>query len=133
MNIIASKIITPDGTLLQSFSQHDCKIHDDLNGNLYGIDGGTVYQRIIGDVDDLEIICITDEDDFEVIRQEMYWGTYGKNSDQPARFVYLHEMSNDHIAAILDTQKHLPEWKINIFKKELDYRQENNIYIKDIK
>jgi len=132
MNIIASKIITPDGTLLQSFSQHDYKEHKDLNGKTYGIDGGNSYQKIIGDIEDLEVITITDEDDYEVIRQEMYWGTYGKNGNQPFKWVYLNEMSDAHIQAILEQFGPTPtHWRTSFFWKELEYRKENNITIKD--
>lgn len=132
MNVIASKITTPDGTTLQSFSRHDFKSHKDtVDGNTYGIDGGTIYQRIIGPIDKLKVLLVTDEDDFNLIRKEMYWGSYGKKGLNKFKWVYLHEMSNDHIQAILDTQKHVPEWRRELFQKELEFRKEHNITIKD--
>jgi hypothetical protein len=128
---IANKIVTPDGTILQSFSNHDYQAHKDLNGRTYAIDGGLSCCRVIGHIEDLEIIHITTDDDFEVIRQEMYWGTYGKNGDEPHQWVYLNEMSNTHIKNILKTQKQIPLWKAELFQKELEYRKENGIKIKD--
>lgn len=131
-NIISSKIITPDGTLLQSFTKHDYKEHKDLNGETYGIDGGNDYQRIIGNIEDLEIITITDEDDYEVIRQELYWGTYGKDGKDPFKWIYLNEMSDEHIQNVLHQIGSEPtNWRTKFFKKELEYRKENNISIKD--
>lgn len=127
MNMIASKIVTPDGTILQSFYRHDFKSHKDLNGKEYCIDGGLDYQRIIGDISDLEIIQITDEDNFEVIRQEMYWGTYGKDGTEKFKYIYLNEMEKLHIIAVLETQQQLPKWKHDLLRKELDYRLKNNI------
>jgi hypothetical protein len=61
----------------------------------------------------------------------MYWGTYGKNGDEPHQWVYLNEMSNTHIKNILKTQKQIPLWKAELFQKELEYRKENNIKIED--
>lgn len=64
-------------------------------------------------------------------REILLWGTYGKNADQPLRRVLLKEMTNEHIEAIIRTQKQLSELAIQIFKDELDYRKEHpecNIY-----
>lgn len=130
-HIIANKIMTPDGTLLQSFHHHDYREHKDLNGKIYAVDGGLDYQRIVGDVEDLEVILITTDDDFEVIRSEFRWGTYGKNGKSLRTFKTLNMLSNSHIQAIIDTQKRLDIWVIQLFQAELSYRSLNNINIQD--
>lgn len=64
-------------------------------------------------------------------RDVMLWGTYGKNFDKPLKYVFLKDMSNEHIQAILDNVKSISEkYKIE-FEKELKYREENNIKIED--
>ncbi len=40
---VASYMITPDGTLLQSYHVHDYKTYKDSNGEIYMIDGGCEY------------------------------------------------------------------------------------------
>ena len=45
--VIASALITPDGTILQSYHRHDYKTYTDKNGEMYMIDGGVDYMRSI--------------------------------------------------------------------------------------
>lgn len=59
------------------------------------------------------------------VRDWMAWGTYGKNADQPLRFVLLKNMSDEHIQAILDTQFHITGFYRREFKRELRRRKRN--------
>lgn len=131
--IIRNAIITPDGTELVSETVHDYKTHTDaVTGKIYGVDGGTEYQRLIGDIDDCKVICLTTENSpIEVIRKYFTWGTYGKDGVGDYRRVKLMEMSNDHIHAILETQMQLSEDRREIFFKELEYRDIRGIFIED--
>jgi hypothetical protein len=65
-------------------------------------------------------------------REVMLWGTYGKNLDQPLKYVFLKEMSNSHIQAVLDNVKSISERYRKEFENELKYRKENNIKIEDL-
>ena len=130
--VIKSSIKTPDGTVLTSYYRHDFKIHKDKKtGKEYGIDGGTDYQRYIGDIDDCEIILIYSDDSFQNIRDNFTWGTFGINGDEKKSYLKLSEMSNNHIKTILNTQNHISYTTKNIFQQELEYRKDNYIFIKD--
>ena len=60
------------------------------------------------------------------VRDWMHWGTYGKNGDQPLRYVLLKDMSDEHIQAILDTQVHIKgSFYEKQFKKELKRREKH--------
>lgn len=61
-------------------------------------------------------------------RETLLWGTYGKNADQPLKYVQLKNMTNEHIESIIRTQKQLSEPTIQFFKDELEYRKENPEY-----
>jgi len=41
----------------------------------------------------------------EWVREHTIWGTYGKNGDQPLKYIRLDEAESDHLEAILETQK----------------------------
>lgn len=59
------------------------------------------------------------------IRDTLKWGTYGKNGDQPLKYVVLKNMSDEHIEAILRTQFHIGRFYTNELKKELKRRKKN--------
>lgn len=126
--IILNRIKTPDGTVLTSHHRHDYKQHRDENGELYVTDGGTAYLRRSMNNEPYEDLTVYSDDPFELIRESLYWGTYGKDGDQPLKWVLLKDMSNDHIQAIID------DGYVDVIEymtKELEYREEHNIHITD--
>jgi hypothetical protein len=126
--IILNQIRTPDGTVLRSTSRHDYQTHLDANGKEYMADGGNAYlRRNIHEDAPYEEISIYSDDTHEVIRQNLHWGTYGKNGDQPKRQVPVCNLSNEHIRAILDTQHQVQGQLRSIFELELVGR-ENGTY-----
>ena len=130
--LLANRIITPDGTMLQSFSRHDYKEYTDANGKEYMVDGGIEYQRCnVHDDAPHQDACVYSDDPHDVIRDAFHWGTYGKGGDQPLRRVKLSEMSNNHIEAILQTQHHIGPQIRKVFEDEQQYRLDNNINIED--
>jgi hypothetical protein len=130
--LLANRIITPDGTMLQSYHRHDYKTHIDANGKEYMIDGGLEYQRtnIHDDVPHTNA-SVYDTDPHDVIREAFHWGTYGKGGNEQLRRVKLSEMSNNHIEAILVTQHHIGPHIRKVFEDEQQYRLDNNINIED--
>lgn len=130
MKIIRNIIKTPDGTILESSHRHDYKTHTDKNGEVYINDGGREYLRRSVNKELFEDLTIYSTDSIEKLREFFQWGTYGKNGDD-YKVKYLKELSNPHIGAIIETQKHLSEDIIDIFQRELDYRNFNNILIED--
>lgn len=121
--------IAPDGTKLHCKSQHDYVTYTDADDNFYAVDGGTLYTRIVGD---LTPACLYEGDSHEEIRKYFSWKTYGKNCDEPGKWVTLNTMTNQHIEAILCTQKHIEGTSVErLFQAELEYRKDNNILIDD--
>lgn len=119
---IASYIVTPDGTKLQSFHVHDFKTHIDANGEEYMIDGGLDYFRTNVNKKSAHHYNITMDWPHPVRRESFHWGTYGKEGTDPLRWVALQDMETDHIKTILDTCN-IPEWLRELFNDELEYRK----------
>lgn len=129
--IIVNRIKTPDGTILTSHSVHDYKTHEDANGKEYMVDGGHDYlRRTVWQDAPFEELSVYEDEPFEMIRLVLTWGTYGKTGDQPLTFVALYTMSDDHIRAII-RQKQGAGWFRDFMKKELIYRIENDIVVRD--
>lgn len=54
--ILYNAIMTPDGTILESWSPHDFVTHTDKNGNFYFVDGGLQgYNRRSAHGDEVEL------------------------------------------------------------------------------
>lgn len=125
-NIIYNAICTPDGTVLRSRDRHDYRTHMDANGHEYMVDGGTDYLRrnIVKDHPYQEL-SLTLDDPHKTLREVYTWGSYGVDGDQPLKVKPLKDLDKDHIDAIIRTQKQLPEHIIQLFKNELDYREDD--------
>ena len=122
--LLANRIITPDGTVLQSFHTHDYKTHvDAVTGETYMIDGGLLYSR--GSINIIPAIgdYATSEDSPEHIRERFYWGTCGITGKEPLRYKPLKDLDTDHIEAILETQKYLHAKIQDTLLNELAYRK----------
>ena len=129
--LVVNALITPDGTRLQSYSHYDFKEYVDANGKTYMVDGGLSYQRRSANGDEVDDSLFLNVDEFAVIRDSVTWGTYGKNGDQPLRCVPVSELSNEHIQAVLDTQKNIHPNLREVLTMELEYRIENVIEVRD--
>ncbi len=68
-----------------------------------------------------------------IARNCMTWGTYGKSGDKPFKRIKICELSNEHLAAILDTQVQIwdDETLVFVLIFELGYRAGNGIVIED--
>jgi hypothetical protein len=128
--LVVNALWTPDGTRLQSYSRYDYKEYVDANGKTYMVDGGLDYIRRSANGDEFDASVYLD-DEYALVREQVTWGTYGKNGDQPLRWVPVSEMSNDHIQAVLDTQKHMHPNLREVLMMERQYRIENLIEIRD--
>ena len=122
--VIANALITPDGTVLQSYHVHDYKTHiDKVSGEEYMIDGGTDYCRSNVNKVAAKYISITMDDPHETRREWFHWGTRGKDGRQPLTWKPLKNLDTDHIQAILETQHHIPDYLVGLFVDELEYRK----------
>jgi len=129
-HIIYNAIRTPDGTILESHSTHDYKTYQDLNGKEYMIDGGKSYVRSSVNGDE-EYLTVYGDEPHEKIREVFTWGTYGKYSDQPLKFIALKTIKDNHLPAILETQIHLDPHIRKIFEDEINYRMTEKKVTKD--
>jgi hypothetical protein len=119
--IVANRIRTPDGTILESKHRHDYVTYTDANGKQYMVDGGLDYlRRNLHDDAPYTELSVYSDAPHAVIREVFKWGTRGKDGKQPLKFVVLKDMTTDHIEAILETQS-LPDYMRKIFLDELDF------------
>ena len=125
--ILANRLRTPKGHIIESVHRHDYVTYEE-DGVQYMVDGGTDYLRrsLVG-----EDCSIYSDDPFDVIREGVTWGTYGKNGDEPLRRVPLSQMSDAHIQAVLDTQDHMAPYLRALMIVEQKYRKEHDITITD--
>lgn len=122
-SIIANRIRTPDGTILQSYNRHDYKTHIDKNGEVYMVDGGCDYIRRSVNIIPAEDLTVYSNNPHLVIRETMHWGTRGIDGKQPLRYIPLMEMSTDHIEACLATQTRMHPHFRDAMENELLYRE----------
>lgn len=133
-NIILNRIKTPDGTILTSYHVHDYQTYIDKNGLEYMVDGGTEYLRRNVQNIPYEELSIYDNAPYEIIRKSYHRGGRGKDGKQPLTWIPLYKMSNSWLKACIEynIKKGLKDSFANkMYKKELKYRKENNIFIND--
>jgi len=118
-------IRTPDGRILVSGSVHDYRAYTDANGFQYMVDGGRSYLRrnLVREAP-YEELSLFEGDPHDKVRVNFTWGSRGVNGDQPLVFNLLKDLDVDHVKAIIETQKHLPDYMVDVFKAELEYRNE---------
>lgn len=119
----ASRIRTPDGTILQSFHRHDYKEYQDANGETYMIDGGIDYIRSSINKVPAEYLTVYVDDPFEVKREVPVWGTYGKSGKESLRWVSVAEMEDKHIEALLDPAMYVAKRIKDVLINEVEYRK----------
>ena len=121
--LILNRIRTPDGTILTSRNVHDYKCYKDKNGDTYTNDGGVEYLRRSVNVIPWEDLSLYSDDPFEILRENITWGTYGKNGNEPLHYKSVSNMSTNHINAIF-SQYRLADYLKEVFEKEISYRNE---------
>lgn len=119
-------IKTPDGTVLWCQSGHDYQTHEDkVSGETYMNDGvGYSIRRSVNTVpfDDLSVWST---DPHEKVRKAPFWGSYGKDGKSPKKMMSLSEMEDEHITAILKTQRQIAGTEVEkLFVNEIEYRRE---------
>ncbi len=131
-HLLVNKIKTPDGTILQSFYNHDYKTHRDANGEVYMVDGGITgaTRRSVNNEPYIELSVYSDAP-HEIIRENFTWGTYGKNLDKPLTWVVLCDMSDEHIRAVLDYKGGPPPFIEKVFIDELIYREKYDLHVEE--
>lgn len=121
-------IKTPDGTVLWCQSGYDYHNYKDkVSGEEYMNDGiGYTVRRSVNEVP-YEDLSVWSCDPYEKVRLAPFWGSYGKDGKQPKKMMSLAEMEDEHIKAILETQKQIKGQEVELlFLKELDFREKKN-------
>ena len=121
--LVLNRIRTPDQTVLTSRHVHDYKCYKDKNGEIYMNDGGVEYFKRSVNKEPYEDISLYSDDPFEILRENITWGTYGKNRNEPLHYISISTMSSNHINSIL-SQYNLVEHLKELFEKEISYRNE---------
>lgn len=127
--IAVNKIMTPDGTILESKHQHDHPYHKDkITKKEYSIDGGHSHLSASGPGDSIDLHVWGDAI-FEVRRENMKWGHKGKEGESELTFVKISEMANEHIFNVLKNVKVIEPLYVDTFLEEIKYRRKHNIVI----
>ena len=126
--LIANKWQTPDGTILWSKHRHDYVSHLDLNGEYYFVDGGNDYirQSINISTQQLKNLCVYDDGTFECHRNNICWGrNYNSNGEllSETEYIPIKDLTDDHIWAILTTQKNMSNSYRRLMEEEIIYRE----------
>jgi len=114
--------------VLVSHHRHDYKTCDCENKTM--VDGGTSYLRH-GGVDMNKVVStpVYLDEPFEKVRHFAKRGARGKNGDQPLTWIPISELSNNHLAAILEYGG--ADWHLKLIAQEISYRKLHGIEIAD--
>lgn len=94
-------------THVHDYVGHEIELFPGAKQGLH-LDGGCEYSRVVSSGNPVyEDFSLWEDSPFEDVCQKMLWGTYGKNGDQPLRWVPLKECETEHLQAILKTQLHI--------------------------
>ena len=127
--ILRNMMRTPDGTILESEHRNDHVTHMDANGKVYMLDGGLDYVRCSAHGDE-EMLTLTSDDDHEVVREVVTWGTHGKTGDQPLKYVAIVDMETEHLQACVDTQiGSMRPALLTVMQNEMDYRDARRLKV----
>lgn len=123
--LLYNAIRCPDGTVIESWSQHDFVEHVQEDGRRYFVDGGLSYKRIGFTDEEYEDLSVTYGDGHEKVRKVFRWGTFGKNGDEKLKRVRLCDLSSKHIENIIANCKYISPQVLHSMVNELEYRQIN--------
>lgn len=140
--------MAPDGTIIFSNNRHDYRTHETVDTMKRRsekmddtfmvpdktrhtmVDGGNDYLRRGGKFTEMSVF---DDDPYEVIRRFVCRGGRGINLDKPLTYVPLFQMANDWLQAVIEyEEENRPDnTYLKYYRKELEYRKEHDIFIKD--
>lgn len=86
------------GDVIISHSHHD---YVTCSCGSISTDGGNSYLRRSG-IEWLEDQSVYADDNWELVKKNLYRGSRGKNGDQPLTWVSLEDMDDDYLIALLD-------------------------------
>ena len=88
------------GDVIISFHSHDFKY---CSCGSVSVDGGRDYaRRLFKSIDSFTELSVYSDDDFSLIRENLYRGSRGKNEDQPLTYICLKDIDNEYLSAIIN-------------------------------
>lgn len=118
--LLVNRWLCADGHILQSKHRHDYVDHVGKDNQYFSVDGGTIYNRVSGQ---LTSLCLYSDDKHEDIRVHFHWGTYLRDYLGEKYWIPLYKLGDSHIQAILETQLHIPQHIKQMFLNEVEYRK----------
>ena len=125
--IIYNAIRTPDGTVLESRHVYDYKTHTDKNGEVYMVEGGLEYLLPSCNTHTAEELAVYLEDGHEAVREVATWGSYGKNGDEPLKYILIKDMTEEHIQNCLNNCYRMHPHYREAFENELQWRKNGGV------
>lgn len=109
--ILQNAIQLFNGSIIISVHVHDYIKFEDAIGDIYAIDGGNDYLQQSGDPVKFpgkgnKDLRLTTLDSLERIRDELVWGTRGPNGDQPVTYMFMKDMTYDHLKALKESPQY---------------------------
>ena len=135
--VIASRVQTPDGTILWSRSVHDfVRYTDTKSGEDYSLDGGTCYQHCYVNKIPAKNISILNTAKWKTLRDFVTRYTplrdENGNTTNVCEYIRFSHMSDEHLSALADWLKDHDYHTGDVakyVKREQKYRRENGISI----
>lgn len=92
------------------------------------VDGGLEYlRRSYNENFPSEELSVYLEDGHDVVREVATWGSYGKNGDEPLKYILLKDMSDEHIQNCLNNCYRMhPHYRV-AFENELQWRKNGDV------
>lgn len=114
---------------IESRHRHDYHVCGCKNQAM--VDGGHDYTRY-GAEDMSKLLKHTYylTDPHEELREEVTWGTYGKEGKDPLRHVKIKDMSDAHVQAVI-VYPNVTPWIVEMLQNEQAYRSTHHISITD--
>lgn len=118
------------GDIITSYHRHD---YVSCSCRKLSVDGGQEYlRRCYNEPLLVEEMCIYIDDPYEIVRENFYRGGYGKNGDEPLKYVKLSEMSDEWLKNVITYEEdrgNYGKWFVELYEKEIIFRKNNNITI----
>lgn len=105
-------------TYIQSTHRHDFVPFHLYDGTDIAIDGGTDYQRYVGNINHPAITDYSLDADSTMreIRDKLLWGTNGKSGKEKTHYLPISTLSKEHLDAIIRTQHHIEKLHLAVIK-----------------
>lgn len=118
--------------IITSYHGHD---YTTCSCGKVAVDGGMNYlKRTANKSSDYQDLTIYSDAPFEVIRENFHRGGRGKDGTQPLTWTPMDKMSNAWLENCIDYNQKGGQgtsFSSKMYKKELEYRKENNIFIEE--